>query len=578
MSLDLIDEQQAVLQAQEQSILVTARPGRGKTTVALLLARRLAQDGTIGQSQQALLLTYSRNAVYQIEQAGGRLLNPRTRQRLWIATYHSFMWWLLSAFGRFHGLPSRLHVSGKAKTRAGRQTARLTGIEPADVPVFLAKSFSAISYDEFAPLALSMLRESESIRGAIRGRFPVVVVDEFQDTNDEQWELVKIISDESRLVCLADPDQRIFGWRGASDDRIAQFLDQRQGTQYSLQSRCLRTCEHDLLDFAEAILDNEQGSPSERRKWQGRFLRRYPGSNALGTYVKMAIRDFHADFRKRNSKSTLPTIAIAGHSNSTARDIRDSLAESTPKGPMTYHCNLLQDEEDDALDQLLVHLAAYAAGSSQEELERAIQLVGGILVNRDADLTAPLQSLFNPRDLLCGNLKPVGTAKHVLEVFSPVRELPAAAHVEAMARASAAVRELANRVKAVGGIIKAEYLAEREAELARMLSNMGAQPPLSAIERLREQLSGEKLRRDVIERLLPSRGIVSSTLHKLKGREFDYICIVTRSGDRLGASDARGDDSEARRLLYVALTRPRFDARVLFVESNPCFLVRPYLQ
>jgi len=72
------------------------------------------------------------------------------------------------------------------------------------------------------------------------------------------------------------------------------------------------------------------------------------------------------------------------------------------------------------------------------------------------------------------------------------------------------------------------------------------------------------------------RGIVSSTLHKLKGREFDYVCIVTWSGDKLRSTNE--DESDARRLMYVALTRARYDARILYVGSNPCFLLNPYLQ
>lgn len=577
MALKRIKEQQDILDAQEQTILVTARPGRGKTTVALLLAERIIRDKQINSSQRVLFLTFSRNAVYQIEQASGQILETRIRSHLWIATYHSFMWWLLSVFGRFHGLPRKLDVMRKTKARTAKMAARQANVEKNQLCFFLARNLSAISYDDFAPLALDLLRNSDNVCAMIRHRFPIVLVDEFQDTNAEQWELIKIIAEGSRLVCFADPDQMIYRWRGASGDRLNQLQSERQARLYPLQKKCLRTDEHDLLDFAEAILDNRPGSPKECAKRKRRFLISYPGRNALGYYLKVTLREFYRDFQNRNAQVRFPSIAIAAYSNGDARAIQGALGKPTEKATKTYRCSLLEGDMDDVLDELLIHLAAWAAGDERKELEQAIQLIGGMLTSDVSRASRPVASLFAPKELLDRRIQPRGTAKHVVELFEPVQSSLITTGREAIAQAAEVIDRLRACVRAVCNVISEDDLQARQAEMFRIVEGAPARSSaLSAVQYLQDKLVAERLRHDVLERVVPVRGIVSSTLHKLKGREFDYVCVVIRSGDKLRGTNE--DESDARRLMYVALTRARYDARILYVGSNPCFLLSPYLQ
>jgi DNA helicase-2/ATP-dependent DNA helicase PcrA len=576
LALKRTKEQQDILDAQEQTILVTARPGRGKTTVAILLAECIIRDKQINSSQQVLFLTFSRNAVYQIEQASGQILDTEIKNRLWIANYHSFMWWTLSVFGRFHGLPRKLGVMGKTKAKAARMAASRANVEKDQLGFFFARTLLAISYDDFAPLTLALLRNSDNVCAMIRHRFPVVLVDEFQDTNAEQWELVKIIAEGSRLVCFADPDQMIYRWRGASGDRLNQLLNERQAKLYPLQQKCLRTDEHDLLDFAEAILDDKPGSARERAMRKRRFLMAYPGRNALGYYLKMVIREFYSDFQKRDVQVRFPSIAIAAYSNGDAKAIQDALGRSTEKAPKTYRCSLLEGDVDDVLDELLIHLAAWAAGDERKELEQAIQLIGGMLTSDISKASGPIASLFAPKDLLDGRTQPRATAKHVIELFESVQSPLITTGREAIAQAADATNRLRVCVKAACKVIPENDLQARQAEMLRIIESAPTGSALSVVQYLRDKLAAERLRRDVLERVTPVRGIVSSTLHKLKGREFDYVCVVTRSGDRLRGTNE--DESDARRLMYVALTRARYDARILYVGSNPCFLLNSYLQ
>ena len=575
MPIDCTREQKDILDSTERTLLVSARPGRGKTTVALLLAERIVRDRQITPSQKVLFLTFSRNAVCQIRQAGGRVLDSAIRRQLWIATYHSFMWWLLETLGRFHGLPCTLDVMGKTQTRAARIAAERVGVRAEDVPFYLAKEVAAISYDDFAPLALDILRSSTSVCREIRQRFPVVVVDEFQDTNAEQWDLIRTVSQDSRLVCLADPDQMIFRWRGASADRLSQLRTARETRLYQLQSKCLRTDDSHLLEFAEAILDNKPGSQDDRVARRRRFLAKYPGPNALGYYLKVVVRGFQSDFRKRSGPQRFPCIAIAAYSNATARYIQQALGKPTKKAPKVYRCSLLEGQVDDALERLLIHLAAWAAAGERRDLESGIQLMGGMLVSDISKASGALASLFAPRDLLEERARPRGTAKHIVEQFRMIHPGAAGTGREAILLAAESVKKVAESVSAISKVVSLEDLEACERRMLNGLAGVPGEPAASAVQRLREKLRAEKLRVDVQEWVAPPRGIASSTLHRLKGREFDYVCVVTRAAETLHGRD--GDEADARRLMYVALTRARYDAKVLYVGSDPCFLLRPYL-
>jgi hypothetical protein len=82
-----------------------------------------------------------------------------------------------------------------------------------EIPKYLASQAGGITYEHFALLGIDIL-SSPAVRRSVANLYPVIVIDEFQDTNDEQWESIKLLSEHSRLCSLADPDQMIHRFRG----------------------------------------------------------------------------------------------------------------------------------------------------------------------------------------------------------------------------------------------------------------------------------------------------------------------------------------------------------------------------
>ena len=570
--------QRPAVEAQEPAVLITARPGRGKTTVALLFARRVLQrdqPDAIKPSQHVLFLTFSRNAVYQIEQTSGRVLDVESRARIRISTYHSFMWWLIQAFGRYNGLPRRLGWMGATGERLCRRQAGGDQVGSYSLPEYAASSRGAISYGMFAPLALDLLRKSTTLRGLLHGLYPVVVVDEFQDTSDEQWEFVKLVSDGARLVCLADPDQMIFRFSGASVERLNQFIREQGAKRYEF-GECLRTDDHELLDFAETILDNKPVARDVAQRHARRFLRGYNFATALGPWLKPIVTGFHSDYRKRRKGEGRPSIALAAHSNNWARKLRAMLGRATPSAPQVYYCGLIESDADDVLESLILNLMAWVASAEAAYLATALQLTVCMLPEGAVARNASLRSLLDSSGTTSSRLALKGLAKHMADGFSSIGNTAKTTPEDALRRAVDALRSLMAKSKAYAESVSDEAVEECCALIHRLLTEAPPGGVGATLEYLKNRLSSLRVRQCVLERVQPTRGLVSSTLHKLKGKEFDYVCIVTVANDTLRSQGETEQD--ARHLLYVALTRARYDARVLYSRNAPCSLLRPYLE
>ena len=86
------------------------------------------------------------------------------------------------------------------------------------------QAMRALDFDDLVCRPVRMLREDPALRDRWRGRIEHLMVDEFQDTSEVQLELVKLLANDRRNVCVVgDDDQSIYSWRGANVGNILQF-------------------------------------------------------------------------------------------------------------------------------------------------------------------------------------------------------------------------------------------------------------------------------------------------------------------------------------------------------------------
>jgi DNA helicase-2/ATP-dependent DNA helicase PcrA len=243
-------------------VLVIGGPGCGKTTVALRKALLRIGAGLL-PGQKVLFLSFSRAAVARIVQATRKDLPTEYRRHLDIQTFHSFCWQLVRGHGYLLGGATPIRLLPPHDERAMRNGAK------DDDPVWdaererLFRDEGRIAFDLFAPKARAVLQGSAAHRKLIADRYPLIIVDEAQDTGTEQWACVEALAGLSQLVCLADLDQQIYDFRrDVSPERLKQIMAALAPLEVDLGVQNNRSPGAEIVSFGNDILARTpRGSP-----------------------------------------------------------------------------------------------------------------------------------------------------------------------------------------------------------------------------------------------------------------------------------------------------------------------------
>ena len=177
-------------------MLVKGGPGSGKTTVAIIKAADLAQK-QLKPEQRILFLSFARATVSRVLQAiqYEQKIPAALQQKIEVDTYHSFFWRILKSHGYLIGLPRYVAIMtppqasialSDIRSQYGRKATKEQKLERSMRETAererLAKIEGRICFDLFALYAGQILAESERVRALVSNRYPVIVLDEFQDT------------------------------------------------------------------------------------------------------------------------------------------------------------------------------------------------------------------------------------------------------------------------------------------------------------------------------------------------------------------------------------------------------------
>lgn len=259
------EKRKAILDAPGHC-LVLGGPGSGKTTLALRKALRRIHEGLL-PGRAVLFLSFSRSAVSRIADAAKDELTGVDSASFSIQTFHSFFWQVLQAHGYLLGCPRNLtvlqsHEEASLRRGAAEGDPEWTAWVGRRRELFHKEG--RVCFDLFAPLTAELLTKCKRIRSRYSQRYALIIVDEAQDTNASQWEVVRLLSSGTQVVCLADPDQMIYGHLpGVSADRVStirQFLDpcevdlgsennRSPGTDIAMLARDIYTRNHRKHDY-----------------------------------------------------------------------------------------------------------------------------------------------------------------------------------------------------------------------------------------------------------------------------------------------------------------------------------------
>ncbi|MDR0966737.1 MAG: UvrD-helicase domain-containing protein [Myxococcales bacterium] len=240
-------------------LLILAGPGTGKTrTLTHRLAHLVAIEGV--DPARCLAITFTRKAAGELRERLGSLL-PGQADRLHVTTFHGFGLDFLREESALIGLPREFTVI-EEEGEGGRRAliADLFQVTPSEAEKLsesirrepdsdMARRLRAalidrgqVDFDALIDLPVQLLEANPALTAKWRERFEHICIDEYQDIDARQYRLVQFLAPGSANLCaIGDPDQAIYGFRGASVTFFMQFTQDHPGAQQVTLTRNYRS-------------------------------------------------------------------------------------------------------------------------------------------------------------------------------------------------------------------------------------------------------------------------------------------------------------------------------------------------
>ena len=360
---DLTPFQRAAVEHFHGPLLVLAGPGSGKTRVITRRIARLIERGV--RPWEILAITFTNKAAREM---GERVQALLPGQRIWVSTFHRFCARLLREHGRAVGLTQNFSIydtgdqqqlikqvlhdlnfdaahfpANKIGARISqaknelltpeRYVARYgegigTHLEAVVAKIYPAYQkrlleANAVDFDDLLVHVALLLAEQDELRAELDQRHRFILVDEYQDTNQAQYQIVAALSQiEPNLCATGDPDQSIYGWRGARIENILRFEQDfpdvaliRLEANFRSTPEILKTADgliaHNVHRKAKRLTtDNVSGEPVELRLFRDGQHEANSIANEISALVEAGERqwkDFAIFYRVNSLSRTLET-------------------------------------------------------------------------------------------------------------------------------------------------------------------------------------------------------------------------------------------------------------------------------
>lgn len=269
---DLTTAQRAAVEHAEGPLLVLAGPGSGKTRVITRRIARLVERGVA--PWQILAVTFTNKAAGEMKHRVAAICGEQALARgLTVTTFHSLCVRLLRRYSELwrdqrdqpflkpdfsvyddddqQSLIKRVLAAMSLSGSNWSPRTMLSTISSAKNQLQSAEDYAAASgdfytrtvarvfgeyekalraanavdFDDLLVLTANMLKKCDAARAAVQSRFRYLLVDEYQDTNRAQFVIASLIAAPpgANICAVGDPDQSIYGWRGADLNNILQF-------------------------------------------------------------------------------------------------------------------------------------------------------------------------------------------------------------------------------------------------------------------------------------------------------------------------------------------------------------------
>ena len=606
-------QKQAVMQTQGP-VLILAGAGSGKTRV---LTHRVAylidQEGV--NPYQILAITFTNKAAGEMRERVDKIVGFGSEQ-IWVSTFHSTCVRILRRYidrigydNNFtiydtddqKGIMKEICKKLQIDTKMLKERTILSAISSAKDELIdpiqyemqngfdyngskIARAYkeyqavlhknNALDFDDLIMKTVELFKTDNQVLNNYQERFRYIMVDEYQDTNTAQFELIRLLADKYRNLCVVgDDDQSIYKFRGANIRNILDF-------EKVYPEACVIKLEQNyrstqiVLDAANAVIKNNRGRKdkalwTEKKEGNRIHLRQFDTAYEEAEYIAEDVAK-----KVRNGEVNYGECAVLYRTNAQARLLEERFIMEGIPYDVIGAVNFYARRE---IKDILAYLKTIDNGRDDVAVKRIINVpkrgIGTATIVRVQEYADEKQMSFYDALKEADQITTIGRSAAKLKPF--VTMIQTFRSKQEFFGLSELVKDIIDATGYVRELEEAneEDVADRIENIDELISKVTAYEESHDEPTLSEFLEEVALVADIDRVGEDDNRVLLMTLHSAKGLEFAHVYLAgLEDGIFPGYMTIISDDpmeiEEERRLAYVGITRAKDDLTVTYARQR----------
>ncbi|QDU33307.1 ATP-dependent DNA helicase PcrA [Poriferisphaera corsica] len=621
----LTEPQVQAVTTTEGALLVLAGPGSGKTRVITSRIAYLMLECGI-PPWNILAITFTNKAAGEMRERVSQVVSQRQSDAATISTFHSLCARIIRIYSDKIGLPASYSIYDSSdQQRAVKRALEeleintknfppasvLSAISNAKNELQNASAFEAMAgdfytkkiaqiykkyesilnqshaldFDDLLMKTVQLFREHPIVLAELQERYQYIMIDEYQDTNHAQFMIANALAARHKNICATgDPDQSIYGWRGANIQNILDFESHYPDAQTVRLEQNYRSTKT-ILAAADALIQSNTAR-KHKELWtdneQGHLIECLTCRDS-----RHEARQIVQEFEKLNSDERIPwgSMAVFYRMNSLSRVMEDAFRDSgipyqIARGTAFYDRKEIKDaiaylrtivNPADEINLLRI-INTPARGISDKTVKTA--QAQAVASNRSV-----IEVLSQPEQIPGLNTRAINSVNKFLDQLREWRRLIGLNETATLAAGYMSLPDFVEQVLEGSGLAtfykndKSDPDRERLANLSELVNSAQqftedfleefiiddeAADDAPASQQLLGFLERIALVSDVDAIESDQGSVTLMTLHAAKGLEFNAVAMIGVEDGLLPHERSQNDDNELeeeRRLCFVGITR-----------------------
>ena len=435
---------------------------------------------------------------------------------------------------------------------------------------------NSMDFDDLLMKTNELLNNYPEVLAKYQEKFKYILVDEYQDTNNSQYLIVKSLSDKYQNICVVGDDaQSIYSFRGANINNIINFRNDYDEVEVFRLEQNYRSTKN-IVNAANSVIDHNKNK-IDKEVWT---------DNDFGDRVE--VRPNESDIAEaRNlcqkivslNNTNFSNVAILYRTNAQSRPIEDSLRLNKIPYQIFGGVSFYNRKE---IKDVLAYLRLIVNSSDEESLKRIINYpargIGQVTINKII-LAAKKYDLTLYDTIQKNNELSIGLSNSVLIKLQNFIDLIDVFKIQNQKlNAFDLTKEVIEKVKIIDelkkddspeGISRVENVQELLNGIRDFIEDQ--KELVDSNDKLSEFLSTVSLSTDFDIENEDQDKVSLMTLHLSKGLEFKHVFIVGLEEDLFPSAlsyNTRSELEEERRLFYVGITRAKENLYLSYANSR----------